>query len=270
VFRKAKEIGCKVMLDGQGADEILLGYKRYYSAMLRALPRRNMIREMFFIKANSTLSLRELFKYLLYFSVPRIRIARLRRKFAYIKTKYLLHFPNIWQLNQACRNIQSMQKLEIEGLQLPHLLRYEDRNSMCHSIEARLPFLDYRLVEAAFSMNDHFKIRHGWAKHALRIAMDGLVPKSILWRKDKLGFESPQADWINAVRESMVAAIRKSAIVGSLCKGMPDLDRIDDTTFWKLYSIAKWEEIYAVRPAPSVEAPNAASARDAACTVRPV
>jgi asparagine synthase (glutamine-hydrolysing) len=270
VFRKAKEVGCKVMLDGQGADEILLGYKRYYSAMLRALPRRNMIREMFSIKANSTLSLRELFKYLLYFSVPRIRIARLRWKFAYIKTKYLLHFPNIWRLNQACRNIQAMQKLEIEGLQLPHLLRYEDRNSMCHSIEARLPFLDYRLVEAAFSMNDHFKIRHGWAKHALRIAMDGLVPKSILWRKDKLGFESPQADWINAVRESMVSAIRKSAIVGSLCKGMPDLDRIDDTTFWKLYSIAKWEEIYAVRPAPSVEAPNAASARDAACTVRPV
>jgi asparagine synthase (glutamine-hydrolysing) len=270
VFRKAKEIGCKVMLDGQGADEILLGYKRYYSAFLRGLPRRDFMRELLFIRANSTLSLRELFEYLLYFSVPRIRIARLRRKFSYIKTKYLLRFPNIWKLNKACRTIQAMQKLEIEGLQLPHLLRYEDRNSMCHSIEARLPFLDYRLVETAFSMNDYFKIRHGWAKHILRIAMDGLVPKNILWRKDKLGFEAPKAAWINAARMGMESAIRKSAIVDSLCKGKPDFRRIDDATFWKLYSIAKWEEIYSVQPAAPPEPAGTEAAQQAACTARPV
>src|SRR5437763_7158505 len=99
-------------------------------------------------------------------------------------------------------------------------------------------------------MNDHFKIKNGWAKHALRIAMAGLVPKNILWRKDKLGFEAPKADWIKAARASMVSAIRRSAILNSMCRHKPDFDRIDDATFWKLFNIAKWEEIYSVQPAP--------------------
>jgi asparagine synthase (glutamine-hydrolysing) len=269
VFQKAKEIGCKVMLDGQGADEILLGYKRYYSAFLRSLPRRDIIGELFFIRTNSTLSMRELLGYFLYFSVSRIRISRLRRKFAYIKPEYLLQFPNIRKLNKAYRNIQDMQKLEIEGFQLPHLLRYEERNSMCHSIEARLPFLDYKLVEVAFSMNDHFKIKNGWAKHALRIAMAGLVPPNILWRKDKLGFEAPGAAWIKAARTSMISAIRGSAILDSMCKDKPNFDRIDDATFWKLYNIAKWEEIYSVQPAAPEKVHTAESAQQAVPLARP-
>lgn len=270
VFQKAKEIGCKVMLDGQGADEILLGYKRYYSAFLRSVPRRNLIREFLFIRNHSTLSLRELLGYFLYFSISKVRIASLRRKFPYIKPEYLGQFPNIRQLNDSCRNIQDMQKMEIERFQLPHLLRYEERNSMRHSIEARLPFLDYKLVEVAFSMDDHFKIRNGWAKHVLRVAMAGLVPKNILWRKSKFGFEAPRANWIKAARASMESAIVRSAIVGGMCKGKLNFRKIDDTSFWKLYNIAKWEEIYSVRmPAPD-EVRAAESAQEASCIARTV
>jgi len=247
VFQKAKQIGCKVMLDGQGGDEILLGYERYYSAYLRSLPWHVAVREIFSIINNSRLSPSEMLGHFLYFSISRIRISRLRRKFAYIKPEYLLQFPNIGKLNAGFRNLRDMQKMEIENFQLPHLLRYEDRNSMRHSIEARLPFLDHQLVEAAFGMDVRFKIKNGWTKHVLRVALAGLVPDNILWRKVKLGFESPDEAWLDAASLEMKSTINRSAIVNSMCKDKPNFETIDRGTFWRLYSIAKWEEIYSVQ-----------------------
>jgi asparagine synthase (glutamine-hydrolysing) len=74
---------------------------------------------------------------------------------------------------------------------LPRLLRLEDRNSMAHSIEARLPFTDHRLVDYVFQIPAVFKIHHGWTKWLLRLAMRDLLPDDIVWRKDKLGFATP-------------------------------------------------------------------------------
>lgn len=253
VFQKAKERGCKVMLDGQGADEILLGYERYYSAYLRSIPWLDAVRELFLIRNNCRLSLLDLLVHFLYFSISTLRIWRLRWKFSYIKPAYLLRFFNCRESTRGRRNIRDMQKMEIETFQLPRLLRYEDRNSMRHSIEARLPFLDYKLVEAALGMNNHFKIKNGWTKYVLRIAMAGLVPKSILWNKVKLGFEAPEATWIEAAKASMRLAIGRSAILDEMCKKKLKFDKIDNVTFWKLYSIAKWEEIYSVRLASGTD-----------------
>jgi asparagine synthase (glutamine-hydrolysing) len=137
--------------------------------------------------------------------------------------------------------------MEIERFQLPHLLRYADRNSMRHSIEARLPFLDHQLVESALGVDNRSKIRNGWTKHVLRVALAGLVPDDILWRKVKLGFEAPDAAWLDAVGAEMRSAIGRSAIVKRMCKDKPDFDKIDRGTLWRLYSIAKWEDIYAVQ-----------------------
>jgi len=261
VFRKAREIGCKVMLDGQGGDETLLGYERYYAAYLRSLPWREAIRELFAMRANSKLSFSDLLGNFLYFSISTIRIWRLCHKFAYIKPEYLRQFPNIRKLSKGYRDIRAMQKMEIESFQLPHLLRYEDRNSMRHSVEARLPFLDYKLVEAALGMNNHFKIKHGWTKHVLRVAMEGLVPKNILWRKIKLGFEAPADAWIKVASASMKSTIGHSAILAAMCKDELDFDKIDNVTFWKLYSIAKWEGVYSVQAAKVTD--EAAAARTA-------
>jgi len=247
VFQKAKQIGCKVVLDGQGSDEILLGYERYYSAYLRSLPWHAAIRAFFSITGHSRLSPREVLGYVLYFSVSRIRTARLKRKFAYVRPEYLLRFPNIATWNAAGRSLRALQRVEIERFQLPHLLRYADRNSMRHSIEARLPFLDHQLVESAFGVDNRFKIRNGWTKHILRVALAGLVPDTILWRKVKLGFEAPDAAWLEAAGAEMRAAIGRSAIVKHMCKDKPEFDKLDRGTFWRLYSIAKWEDIYAVQ-----------------------
>jgi asparagine synthase (glutamine-hydrolysing) len=79
------------------------------------------------------------------------------------------------------------------------LLRYADRNSMAHSREVRLPFLDHRLVEFIFSLPDSLIIRNGWTKWILRQALRGVVPDAILNRIDKLGYEPPQREWLGAL-----------------------------------------------------------------------
>ena len=79
---------------------------------------------------------------------------------------------------------------------LEELLRYADRNSMAHSIEVRLPFLSHELVQFVFSLPSNSKIRNGFTKFLLRNAMSNQLPASIVWRKDKIGFEPPQKLWM--------------------------------------------------------------------------
>ncbi|HEY9745842.1 MAG TPA: asparagine synthase C-terminal domain-containing protein, partial [Oculatellaceae cyanobacterium] len=76
-----------------------------------------------------------------------------------------------------------------------NLLHYEDRNSMACSLESRLPFLDYRLVEFLFSLPPHFKIREAKTKFLLQETLKELIPASILNRKDKMGFSTPGQQW---------------------------------------------------------------------------
>jgi asparagine synthase (glutamine-hydrolysing) len=86
---------------------------------------------------------------------------------------------------------------------LPRLLRYEDRNSMAFSVEARVPFTDYRIVEFAFSPALRgLKLKHGWAKWCLRKAATGLAPDGIVWRRDKMGFGTPEHDFVRHLIQS--------------------------------------------------------------------
>ena len=79
---------------------------------------------------------------------------------------------------------------------LQELLRYADRNSMAHSREIRLPFLSHELVEFVFALPATFKVNEGFSKYILRSSMNDIVPKEIIWRKDKIGFEPPNKNTI--------------------------------------------------------------------------
>ena len=105
-------------------------------------------------------------------------------------------------------SLDELLRTQTESVSLPSLLRFEDRNSMAHSIEARVPFLDHRIVEFAFRLSPDMKIRGVETKRVLREAMRGVLPEDIRARKDKLGFRAePQAAWIIAERhrDSLVA-----------------------------------------------------------------
>ena len=98
------------------------------------------------------------------------------------------------------------------------MLRFADRNSMAHSREVRLPFLNHNLVEFLFTLPSHYKIHNGWTKYILRKSAEDILPKEITWRVDKIGYEPPQKKWMenpimkDLVNESMLL-LEKEKIV---------------------------------------------------------
>lgn len=246
VMRKAKAMGCTVMLDGQGGDETLLGYVRYYPAYLLSLPLSHVLRGFLQARKNSQLSVKQLLSYCLYFSSSALRIGRLKKRCWFIKAEYLGKFEWVKKAARSNLSISRLHEIEIFHLCLPQLLRYEDRNSMRHSVEARLPFLDYRLLETALSVNNRYKICNGWTKYLLRKAMEKVLPEQVAWRKNKLGFNAPDKTWLQAIEEEMACCIHKSAIIKRLTGGALNLKKVDSKMRWRLYAIAKWEAIYDV------------------------
>jgi asparagine synthase (glutamine-hydrolysing) len=182
----------------------------------------------------------------MYFSNSSIRINQLKRKAAFYHksfTSYVDYSPII-QLADSYNNIEQLQKLEIETTQLSHLLKYEDKNSMAHGIETRLPFLDYRCVETALSINIQHKINKGWTKYCLRKMADKKLPDSIIWRKNKIGFEAPTNVWLKN-NEHIALQVKKSAILNRILKNVK-IEHLDNKQKWKLFNIALWENVFQV------------------------
>jgi asparagine synthase (glutamine-hydrolysing) len=138
-----------------------------------------------------------------------------------------------------------MQKRELMEYNLPALLKFEDKNSMWHSIEARLPFLDPNTARLALSLPEEVKIHNGWTKFILRQFMDDKMSEDITWRKNKFAFEAPETIWIRQHKPIMQQAVEASSILDAICDMniiSRDFGRMDNTTAWKLYSIALWEK----------------------------
>jgi asparagine synthase (glutamine-hydrolysing) len=245
VFKRARELGCKVMLNGQGGDEVLLGYERYFSTFLRSVPPQQFLREAMAQARHSRLSLKDVLLYSVYFTSPAIRKFGLKRRSLLrpeIKNSY--DFSIIDQSVRSFRRVEDLQLFEIMTVQLPHLLRYEDRNSMRHSIETRLPFLDYRLVEFCVSIAPQFKIREGWTKYVLRRAMEQVLPSEVTWRKDKMGFAAPERTWIGSATKMMKDEIAGSKILAEITQRDRLLQEFADLPLrrkWSYFMIAAWE-----------------------------
>jgi asparagine synthase (glutamine-hydrolysing) len=178
------------------------------------------------------------------------------RKTRLIKRSYLKNeiknsfdFKTLQESAISFKDIEKLQLFEVGTLQLPHLLRYEDRNSMRHSIETRLPFLDYRVVEFSLSMNPNYKIKDGWTKFILRKAVEDILPDSIAWRKDKKGFEAPEKTWLTETIEMMKFQIKESKLLLELIdveRLIKDFDKLPFRRRWVYFIIAAWEKRFNV------------------------
>ncbi len=249
VMKKAKELGCKVMLDGQGGDETLLGYERYYPAYLASLSVLDFFKSFIKIVRNSKLSFFRLLAYVVYFMNTKIRFLRLKKKFHFlIDSSFNQISLNMMKENSKLYlDIAKLQYQEIYKTQLPHLLKYEDKNSMRHSIECRLPFLDINTLEEALFMPNKYKIKDGWTKYVLRKIVDRLLPKNVVWRTDKFGFESPINVWLNLIKQDdFDKLINDSDIYKMLFKKRILLDEVDSVLKWKIFNILKWERMFNV------------------------
>ncbi len=248
VLKMAKDNNCIVMLDGQGGDETLLGYERYYASYFNTLGIAQKVKFLFTASKNSKLKISELVKYILYFNNYSIRRRFLLKKNLYLKKELASRFNNklLRSIIDKSKNIYELQIFEIQSHQLRTLLMYEDKNSMAHSIETRLPFLDYRAVEAAVSMNCDYKINGGWTKYPLRKSgVDNKVlPVEIAWRKNKIGFEAPSKLWLSK-KEENIKLFKASPFLNTII----DFTKIkvwDDATYWKILNVYKWQQIFNV------------------------
>jgi len=189
-----------VTIDGQGADEHLAGYHYFFGFYFKDLFRHfkwiTLIKEIYYyLKIHKNLYGLKTF---IYFLLPK-KIKTLSRV---NKNKYLQ--KEFIQKNGAgdsiAKTIYASDSLENALLdhfeyKLEHLLKWEDRNSMRFSSEARVPFLDYRLVEKSLATAANQKIRNGTTKFILKEAMKDIIPEKIRKRNDKVGFGTPQNDW---------------------------------------------------------------------------
>jgi asparagine synthase (glutamine-hydrolysing) len=201
VYELAKQHRVKVLLDGQGADEILAGYSRYIHWYLQELYSKKSPR---FNKEQEAFGYREFgLKNKLAARFPSMAAVQLEKKA--IKTQKQSFFAadfvgehlgrsSIYK--PAVRTLNDVLYFDVFGGGLEELLRNADRNSMAHGIEVRLPFLDHQLVQFAFSLPATFKMHNGYTKFIVREAMNEMLPKEITWRKEKIGFEPPQQQWM--------------------------------------------------------------------------
>ena len=172
VMKKAKELNCKVMLDGQGGDETLLGYEKYYPSIYIDVFRKHGLIEtikevMNSSKNNNKMNFWRVIKYTFGYIFSSLRKKEYQRRTSFLKP-HCVDFKILKKASNSYFNIIELQKLEIQYTNLPALLRYEDKNSMRHSIETRLPFIDYKTLQVALSINSKHKINDGWTKYIIR------------------------------------------------------------------------------------------------------
>ncbi|MCK4487991.1 MAG: asparagine synthase (glutamine-hydrolyzing), partial [Desulfobacterales bacterium] len=230
VMRLSRETGIKVMMDGQGADELLAGYPGFWGARLASLIYNYQLLKVFnFLIYHNYSCIENLLAGLIKTGTFFLPVSL--NGFAHKAIKEDLvptWLENKWFHERGVKfksldmksslNIfrKELYKSMMQGL-LPLLLRYEDRNSMANSIESRVPFLTPELVSFIFSLPEEYIIDYrGTSKAVFRSAMQGIVPDSILDRRDKIGFRTPDFLWMKKLN-SWVEKI----LIGDTIRNLP-------------------------------------------------
>jgi asparagine synthase (glutamine-hydrolysing) len=178
----------KVVLNGQGADEQLAGYLGYIQNYLPSLSLVDLIKESL-----ALLKIKDSWRYVLKgFLIGLYRI---------IFGDKVLNFTLKKVLKKNFEPDLNKKLAEDIETGLVTLLHYDDHTSMAYSIESRLPFMDYRIVEFLASVPACYKIHNGWTKYLARLAFDGKLPDDIVWRRDKMGWPIPEKTWFEGKLE---------------------------------------------------------------------
>ncbi len=248
VFRLAKENGIKVMLDGQGSDEIFGGYYNLIGAKVTALLSSKSPLKALKVLRGTPKNMRLNFPRMLALSFGRMLPESLRPPFrAMVGESLFPHWLNQdWFLGHgACgaerpcgsgiNALKEEMAIAVTRGSLPELLRYEDRNSMWFSIESRVPFCNPRLAELAFSLPPDYLISpNGITKAVLKDAMRGLVPNQIIDR-EKVGFGTPEREWLAGMLPFIQTTIEEGEAMN-----LPYLRNIREEVLGTINSNGRW------------------------------
>lgn len=250
VYRKASEF-VKVMLSGNGGDELLAGYlpyfKSYATSAIKQMEYGALAREM--IKSFGIYN-----KYLGELISSKIRrptnLLNMKDFLLKEKSKYTYKYFASNNLNERLFN-------DVTMYSTPNLLRYEDKNSMAFSIESRVPFLDSDLVEYIFNLPIDQKIKNGWTRYIYRNAMKGHMPEKNRTRKSKIGFTNPEQGWMKDKGEIILQIFESEkfknrgiynteAIINMFKKWITNSDNIqgDGLIFWRILITELWMRNY--------------------------
>jgi asparagine synthase (glutamine-hydrolysing) len=232
VMKLAHEHGAKVLLDGQGGDEIFAGYVYYFSyyylELFRSFHWIELLRQMAMYVRN--------FRNV--FPIAMFAFMMFPKAFKDLVWKTML---NSWINHELLENLLDDEtdprwekmslnealKLTLFSTAIPHLLRWEDKNSMRWSIESRVPFLDVNLVERAMSLEVNAKLHNGKTKVILKKAVSDIIPEMIANRKDKIGFGTPVDDFF-----------RRPKII-AFCRELVYSDTFRNRPYWKWKKVEK-------------------------------
>ena len=277
VMELAQQNNTTVLLDGQGADEILGGYDQAHGMFLAHWLRRGrfdkLARELTGYGRRYK-AIREPAMYAAYYSLPgRLRdglVERYYRSAAVVSPELHREFAPAYA--EAPHPFPDRLRNELvrwqTTTQLPEFLRYADRNSMAFSREVRLPFLDHRLVDYCFGLPPDLLLRGATTKVVLREAMRGIAPDEILDRKDKLAYAPPQHQWNHGPLKVWIVTMLDRALKRSEffnCEAVLDVKRrfeagADDTLAWRIASAEAWYETMVEQPrSPAVAAAEISS-----------
>ena len=192
-----------VTLDGQGADESLAGYHYFFGFFFMELIWNRRFGKLcneilkYCVKHKSILGLKSLVFFLLSErGKTEVRI----NEYKYLNSLFVSKYKSFNHISGNLYGAKSLNDALLDHFEykLEHLLKWEDRNSMWFSIEARVPFLDYRLVEKTLATSGDMMIKNGMTKYLLRESLKGVLPENIRMRRDKVGFATPQNEWFRS------------------------------------------------------------------------
>ena len=233
VARLAREHNTTVLLDGQGADELLAGYQHYF--------RQYQLDLLDHGKLEEAIRITEIFRSRLIEVASQYDDAGRRVNLDLSFTEDWLrtmnnNLPDVFHYDYSVGVAPPQKGFRLrrtisEALlynSLPMLLRYADRNSMAFSREARLPYLDHKLVDFCLTLPDSLYINNGWQKFILREASEEIIPEAIRWRADKVGYAAPLDIWIRSDLKEWV----QERIYDESIRDVPSYDLKTIQTLW--------------------------------------
>lgn len=243
----------KVVLDGQGGDELLTGYIAYHLVFLQDLWRKKKI--VCFIKEllSSFDIIAPYIRHYLFSPFSK----RAREIKPLLNNEFVSKFVSSAE-EHALMNYKDLPDLMYRHMtkyNLPALLRYEDKNSMAFSLEARVPFLDHKLIEYASSLPITQKLRNGWTKLILRNAMIGILPEKTRNRRRKIAFATPQATWLKElekeIREVFASSqfrerkyFKQSVILNKADEFFAGKSRYHQEILWRILNLELWFRVF--------------------------
>ncbi len=224
VFRTVRQAGFKVLLGGQGGDEAFAGYRKFFVVAARhALRQRDADAALRLLYSLGLMLLHEAGQARTFWRA----LGRYRPKadFAFDLLDWSAPAANLW--GAAAGGLAGRQIEDVQRWSIPTLLRYEDRNSMGHGVETRLPFMDYRLVELALALPARLKIAKGFGKWAVRHATQGVVPDFIRLNRKKRGFDVTQTWIADGLGKGLRARLHgQQSTLAPFMKKNLDIDRV--------------------------------------------